>query len=272
MNSPEKETTENDVTEKPKPLSPEAAEMQYRDMIQKVARAIAQNRTDDVLPYLGKKYEAKHVEMFIDGNYDKRIDVLIRLMPFVSEDEDFENFEELAMQFADSKQVRSYEGSTEECDAMLEWLEETQNLTLEQQDTVACQRARYEVEHQARANRSKHIRFQELVTVAVELLDQLGENDELTIHVNPAVSWSYLKSKKYLDEDENPPVSALYYADDDEVRTAMFEPAGQNLLDRLIDLAPCHFSQWAALADEIDPTELKEFAKGLTQLHLIAFS
>jgi len=259
-------------TEKQQALSPAAAELQYRDMIEKVARAIAENRTDDVVPYLNPKFQAKHVEMFVDGNYDKRIDVLIRLMPFVSEDEDFENFEDLAIEFADSKPVKAYEGSSEECDAMLEWLEQTQNLTPEQEDTIACQRARYQVEYLARDHRGEHIRFQELVTVADELLPQLGEGDALTIHVNPVRCWSYLRSSKYLEEGEQPPVSALYYADDDEVRTAMFEPAGQNLIERLCDIAPCKFDRWAVIADDVERDELVEFAKGLTALRLIAFS
>ncbi len=268
MASTEKQT---DSTSPPE-LSPEAAELQYRDMIQKVARAIAGNRTEDVLPYLGKKYEAKHVEMFIDGNFDKRIDVLIRLMPFVSEDEDFPNFEELAVEFADSQPVAAYEGSSEECDAMLKWLEETQDLTPEQEDTISCQRARYEVERLARENRGAHVRFQELVTIAPTLMPQLDRGDDLTVHLNPITSWSCLKSQKFLDEGEQPPVSVLYYADEEEVRTAMFEPEGQMILERLANIQPCPFSTWRTISDDADAAQLREFVKGLVSLRLIAFS
>ena len=255
-----------------KPLSPAAAELQYRDMIQKVTRAIAEARIEDVLPYLGKQYEEKHVALFVDSNFDKRIDVLFRLMPFVSEDEDFPNFEDLAAEFADSAPIRAYEGSTEECDAMLAWLEETQNLTPRQQDTIVTQRARYGVEHLARDHRGLHVRFQELVTLAPKLVTQLSSNDQLTVHVNPIHCWAELNSDKYLDEGESPPVPAMYYADDDEVRTAMFEPFGKEKIEQLNAMAPCPFAQWAMVADDMDRDDLLAFAKGLADLHVIAFS
>ncbi|MEZ5951619.1 MAG: hypothetical protein R3C12_20885 [Planctomycetaceae bacterium] len=159
-------STPQEKQEPPRPAEQNAtAEQAYREMIQQVARAMAGNNVEGAVAYLSPEFTARHVELFVDGNFEKRIDVLLRLMPLVSEDEDFEDFESLAEEFADTVPVTAYEGSSEECDAMLAWMQETLDLTPAQQDTVNCQRARYAVEFLARRKRAEHIRFQEQVSI-----------------------------------------------------------------------------------------------------------
>jgi len=253
----------------PEDVADQAALNEYRDMIRRVARAMASNQVDPVLPYLGKKYEPKHVEMFVDGNFDKRVDVLLRLMPFVGDDEDFPDLEEDAVEFCEISAVSAYDGSSEECDAFLAWLQESRELTSEQQDTVSIQRCRYRIEQQARRQRHEHVRFQELLSLAPQLFEELDDNDQLQLIVNPVTVWGELKSKKYLAANSVPPVPVLHYADDQEVRTGMFEPAGVTLLKQLMLLTPCAFSSWAAVS-QADPEEARQFLAHLIQLRLAA--
>lgn len=273
MSTPSKPSDETLKTEQTSELTEacvdDASLAAYSEMIRKVARAMASNQVDPVLPYLATQYEPKHVEMFVDGNFDKRIDVLLRLMPFVNEDEDFVDLEEDAVEFCEVAAVSAYDGSSEECDAFLAWLEESRELTPEQRDTVEIQRCRYRIEQKARTERPAHVRFQELVSLAPQLFEELDENPELQLMVNPVTLWSELKSNKYLAAEAVVPVPVLHYADDREVRTGMFEPAGVTLLKQLLLLTPCTFLSWSAVTDA-DPEELRQFLAHLIQLRLVA--
>lgn len=264
-------STPRGIHESPGPAEQNAsAEQAYREMIQQVARAMAGNNVEGAVAYLSPEFTARHVELFVDGNFEKRVDVLLRLMPLVSEDDDFEDFESLAEEFADTVPVAAYEGSSEECDAMLAWMQETLELTPSQRDTVNCQRARYAVEFLARRKRAEHVRFQEQVSVASSLARDLPRRESLRLVVNPIHVWTDFVSRKYLETTAPVPRDVLTWADDREVRTSTFEPAGRAYFESLLACQPCSFAEWTAMNLDADPDELLEFIGTLVSLRLVA--
>jgi hypothetical protein len=56
----------------------------------------------------------------------------------------------------------AYDRTVDEAERFLDWVEQARELTPEQHDHIAGQRARYAVDAAARQNRAGHLQFQEL--------------------------------------------------------------------------------------------------------------
>ncbi|NUQ64267.1 MAG: hypothetical protein HUU20_17495 [Pirellulales bacterium] len=248
------------------------SEREYRLLIEGMARALAWGRTDDVVPHLARTFGAKHVELFVEGNLSKRLDLLTDMLSFVAEDEDFAEFEAWVHRFIEEVPVNAYENGAGECDAFLAWIEQTQRLSARQRDTIDCQRARYRVGRLADQRRAEHVRFRELCSLNGQFTAVLEDDLNLEIRLNPSRCWSELLSTKYLDEGDAPPVEVLHYAVGFDVRTVVLEENARRLIDELAGLQPCTLQQWIAISRTADRHSILALARDLAGLHLVAFA
>src|SRR5262249_11289418 len=162
--------------------------------------------------------------------------------------------------------LEPYATTTSDGEQFLAWLERTRELTPEQGDHVACQRARHAVEEAALANRLAHVRFQELSSVAAELAGGLAARPGVRIHLNPLRARAGLTTAVLLDGEAALPADVLFFPVGNDIHTAVLEPAGQALLGELEALGPCTLEEWTARSEHGGPEELAAFARDLAAL------
>lgn len=247
----------------------------YATQLRRLARSLAAARHEDVLDLLAPGYHLWQVQMFTDDNIYKRYKKLQVQLEFVQPA--FDDFEDLLEAYVHEFPLSAYDTGTSDGDRFLAWLESHRELTPEQRDFVICQRSRHAVEDEGRRNRLGHVRFQELASLTSELVGELDSNPNLQVHLNPIHVWGRFQSKALLDEDAEPPADVLFYASDNEVRTAVLEPEGQQLAHELATLSPCTLDQWAALGNSFadresrSQNELASFCRDMADIGLVAF-
>lgn len=240
----------------------------YREQITRLARALtaaeqAPAAQDD--PALRQQ-----MWLFADENFAKRREKLQAQLALV--EEAFDGLDGLLRRYVGEVRSAAYDTVASDADRFLRWLERAAELTPEQRDHVACQRARHAVEAAARQDRWAYVRFQELWSVADRLAEELGNNPDLVIHLNPSRAWSRFTTRALLDEESAVPAEVLFFAAGGEVRTALLEPAGQTLVRELASLAPCTLGEWAGLSTRADRDELAAFCRDLSSMGLVAFA
>lgn len=242
----------------------------YRQQLHRVAQAMALAHSAEVGAYLDQRSTTQGVELFVDGNLEKRCDKLETQLEFVASA--FDDFSSLVEEYATSVPQGAYDTSASDGDRMLCWLIERQELSAVQQDYVTCQRARHQVENLARANRLKHVRFQELLTLAGELSTELETNGQLHIHLNPIRTWAQFSTPELLDAEAVPPCNVLFFASGREIGSAALELEGQALINELADYQPCTLDDWSSLSHLADREQLMELCCDLARMGLVAFS
>ena len=123
----------------------------------------------------------------------------------------------------------------------------------------------------AASKRRAHLRFQELYSVAEQLLPELDTNEALRVHVNPVRTRASLRTGTFL-EGEKPPVDVLFFTVGRDIRTAVLAEHGLELIEELTRLAPCTLAEWSVLTDVGDPEELLPFVRQLVELGLAALA
>lgn len=248
----------------------------YATQLRRLARSLAVAHNEEVLDVLAPGFLLSQVKMFTDGNLDKRFEKLQRQVEFVQPA--FDDFDKLLESFVRELPLAAYDTGMSDGDRFLVWLESRYKLTPEQRDFVACQRSRHAVEDVGRRNRLGHVRFQELASVASELAKELNSNANLQVHLNPIHIWGRFETAALLDDDAEPPADVLFYASGNEVRTAVLEPEGQQLVHELSTLGPCTLDDWTTLGNSFADREprsrddLATFCRDMAEIDLIAFA
>lgn len=241
----------------------------YRQQLHRVAQAMALAHSTEVGAYLDSGSTTEGVQLFVDGNLEKRCEKLETQLEFVASV--VENFASLVDEYVTSVPQAAYDTSCSDGDRMLSWLIEHEPLSAEQLDYVACQRARHQIEMLARQHRMKHLRFQELATLAEELGSELESNSGLKVHLNPIRTWARFSTPELLDEEATPPCNVLFFAAGGDVGSAVLELEGQALINELADYQPCTLEDWADLSQLADREQLIELCRELAKMGLVAF-
>src|SRR5262245_33212940 len=225
-------------------LTPEKA---YAEQIRRWARAMAEAKNDSVHGAIAGDCVPDQVEMFVEGNVEKRWDKLKRQLEFVAGA--FDDLEELIKTYGQEVPLAAYDTGSSDGERFLGWLAETFILSGEQMDHVACQRARFALEGEARKNRRGHVRFQELLSVAETLAAELEQNPGLQLYLNPIRSWATFQTRALLDDVATPPADAVFFPVAGEIRTAILDEQGKRLIEELAEVSPCSLGSWLSTTE-----------------------
>lgn len=224
---------------------------------------------EDVRPFLARGERIENVKLFTDGNLDKRIDKVLDQVGLLKPV--FDRLEDLVSEYILEVPLVAYDTGCSDGDRFLRWLGLGQITTPEQQDHIACQLARNEVEHVARKNRLGHVRFQELRSLTDQLKADLGTNPKLRVHLNPIRTWTTFQTTALLDEDATTPADVLFFACGNQIRTSAFEETGQYFVEVLDSHGPLTLQDWKRLDRSISRSDLMEFCLAAAEMGLVAF-
>lgn len=244
--------------------SPEEA---YRRQVIGLARALVEGRIDDIVPHLAGGFTADQVVLFVDGNYEKRVDLLLRLLDDMPQQ--LNGLENLAIDFVNEVPTYATDSSADEVDRFLRWILETQKLSEEDRDTITCHKARFGLERLARQKRAAHLAFQKLARTSHQRRGLLNVDTSVRIFFNPICIRARLLTKKYL-EGGTPPAEVLFYASGPGNRASVLEPTALPRVEALAELESCTIDQWAAHVDPLARSEVVELAAGLVDVGVVA--
>lgn len=243
----------------------------YRQQLARVARAMTEaNHEAAVANDLSPQSRTAGVKIFVDGNLEKRFEKIQQQLAFVAAG--FDQFDELIREYVRGCRSGPYDTGLTDSGRMLDWLATGRSLSPAQQDYIACQRARHAVEELARRQRLQHVRFQKLRSQSQSWLPERDLAEGLCLHLNPIREWAQFVSTELLDDEAQPPANVLFFADGNEVSTAVLELEGQALVNELADYQPCTLQEWMALSPHRDRDELAETCSDLAEMGLVAIS
>ena len=240
----------------------------YRDQLARLARAMASTQWDEVTHKLSADSDATGVQLFVEGNWEKRCDKLANQLEFVAAA--FDDFPQLIQAYVDTAPSPAYDTSLSDGERMLVWLRNTRRLTAEQADRIACQQARHAVEERAREQRLAHVRFQERYSLVEKWLANFDAASPLRLYLNPIRTWTKFISPALLDESASPPAHVLFFACGGEISSAVLELEGQALVNELADYQPCTLAEWAAVSSAGDTAALTAMVRDLATMGLVA--
>lgn len=242
---------------------------QYREQLNRWVAAMAAGDNELAAVDAASPYEVNDVNLFTEGNINKRADILDLQLSFLAPA--FEDLQALIDEYMATQPLAAFAAGADDATAFLHWLKAAYELSAEQSDYVACRLARYKVEDAARARRQDHVRFQERLSVAVRLAKQLKKNRRLLIHLNPARGWALLQSRAFLDEQTTLPGDVVFFAVGIEIRSAVLDEPLPTVLEALSH-GPLALAQWARRADLGEPAEMIAVVCRLAEVGLLAFS
>jgi hypothetical protein len=241
----------------------------YRDQIQRCAQTMALGYVEDVRPFLAGGSKVEHVKLFTDGNLDKRIDKILDQVELLKPA--FDQLEDLASEYILEVPLAAYDTGCSDGDRFLRWLSLTQVATPEQQDHIACQLARHEVEHVARKNRLGHVRFQELRSLTERLKVELDTNPKLRVHLNPIRTWTTFQTTVLLGEEATAPANVMFFACGNQIRTSAFAETGRYFVEELATHGPLTLQDWKRLDRSASRCERMEFCRDAAEMGFVAF-
>ena len=236
----------------------------YRRQLDRCAKAMAVARNEVVSPYLARGFSLGLVEMFTEGNLDKRFDKLTnQLEMLVGAVEGFDKSLEAYMRLVP---LQAYDTSLTDGNRFLEWLSQQQSLSAEQSDLITCVRARHAVELTARRQRLQHVQFQELRSLEESFEDEFMRTRRIRIALNPIHHLTEFATTVLLgDDDTELPATVLFFAVDDDIRTAVLEPLGLEIVNRLNGLGPQRLDDLRGAIDAC-PDEIADACRELVEL------
>ena len=196
----------------------------YQQTLKETARAMASARVSGVSSLLDPRDSVDRVKMFIEGNYEKRIEKLLSQAALL--EDVVSDLEDRVIAYVQELPLAAYDTGCTDGDRFLQWLDESNELTDEQTDYLVCQRARLQLEDVARSNRLGHVRFQELWSLKDSLLGELDESTRLNVHLNPIRCSVVFRTTALLDEDDITPAEVVVFACRNDMRTAVFQAEG----------------------------------------------
>ena len=155
--------------------------------------------------------------------------------------------------------------------SLLVWRQNRLRRTGEQQDYVACQRARWAVEELARCARSQYEEFQKRANFVEPCLADFSAESSLRVFLNPIRIWTKFHTRAFLDDETDPPANVLFFIKDDVILAAYLELEAQVLVNELADYQPCTLRQWQSSTAFDDKDGLQEFLVDLARMGLVAF-
>jgi hypothetical protein len=256
-------------------MSSDTLMKEYADHLARIATSLAVARNDAVYGDVCIGQPHDRVDMFTEGNLDKRADKLTDQMELF--DDDFEELPELISRYIREIPLAAYDTGTTDADRFVRWLPTVIELTPEQRDLTLVVRSRFAVEEAGRRNRMGHVRFQELVSLNDRLAPELGTNPGLRIHLNPMRTRAVFETGLLIGEEEYPEggVEVLFFAFQTEVRTVILEPEGRALVQTLSETGSCvlpQLKQQLDLTTSLDDEALIEMLTDCSDVGLLAFS
>ena len=249
---------------------PSESDMAYRDELRRWVPALAGfQATTGVCDALAPGSSPLGLKLFAEGNLSKRREALRAQLEFVAEA--FDDLEDLVSAYVRSVPPVAYDVTASDGERFLSWLERTGELTPRQRDYVACQQARLAVEAAARADRRSHLRFQELWSLLPPLAAEWDVPPGVRASLNPIRAWSRFTTTALLDDDATLPADVLFFAAGEEIRTAVLDPHGRELIEELASRGPCTLDDWAGRSRYADREELVTLCRDLAEMGLVAF-
>lgn len=250
------------------------AETAYRDQIAQLARCMATGQVENLRNQIDGPSSFQRLVEFVDGSFAKRMDYLSRMDEFVAAA--FPNWDELLETYVFEQPLAAVAVGVEDADAVLAWLQATQDLTSEQQDYVTCERARHSVEAQALRNRLGHLRFQEIASLAQRFGEELQSDpraaETLQITINPIRAWVSVRTRKLLGNNSDSPVDVVFFAVGEGINTVELSQEARDMFLELCNYAPCTLESWDTLDSRNRREQLTDLCVQLARVGLIAFS
>jgi hypothetical protein len=243
---------------------------QYRQQLNRWVEGMAVHDNAAIYADAAPDYTATDVDLFTEGNLDKRAEILDFQMAFLRPG--FDDFDDLIGEFITAEPLPAYETGSVSGMAFLRWVEEVMELTPVQRDYIACRRGRYLVEEEARANRRAHVSFQERWSVARRLVKRLGREPGLRLQLNPIRAWARFETTEFLEGQGEPPADVLFFAVRSAIHTAVLEAPVPGLLEALDSPSGLTLTQWAERVEVVEPAELVALGRQLVELGLVAIS
>lgn len=242
---------------------------EYRHQIQHCAHKLAVAKTKDVSPFLPEGERMDLVDVYADGNLEKRQGKLTDQFEFMQDA--FEELEQWIVEYIRTVPLAAYDTGSTDSVLFLDWIEERKSLTPEQIDLVTCHRSRIEVEESARDNRMGHIRFQEMLSATEDLAQQLESNEDLWVHLNPIRVWARFETTVLLEDEDDLPATVLFYPVGSDIRTAVLDAFGQMVVDKLESLQSVRAGELLAAFPYDNREAVIEVTRDLAEMGLFSF-
>jgi hypothetical protein len=234
--------------------------------MQRLTRAMARGDCSSILEDVQYGCPQERVKLFVDGNFEKRLEKLCDQLEFVAEA--FDDFERLVEAFVRDQPLASYSSTTSDGQRMLAWLLDRRALTPVQRDYVHCQQARHEVEEAARCHRAEHVQFQRLWSASHGHEQFLSP--AAVLHANPIRASATFITTALLDNSTQPPTEVLFFPVGNEIATAVLEPSILEALEQLAALGPTSLDQWGSMIGWSSLEPVAEIAQQLQTVGLLA--
>lgn len=241
----------------------------YRQQLNKYAESLSIAHNDNVLGDLKDGNNAEMLKMFTDGNLDKRFNKVKDQIEFVAEFFDEDKFEDQIVNYIKTLPLLAYDTGISDGERFLDWLPEQIELTPEQQDVIRCQQARHKIEEVARENRLAHVAFQGQLTVSEKLAIEFGNNNHLKIQVNPICVRTTFQTTVLLGDDADIPAVVQFYPVKNDIRSALLEEDGLELVDVLHERGAVTLEElYAAMSFKMSREELIDLCLDLIEMKL----
>lgn len=241
----------------------------YRGQLNRWVTAMANTDNEAVADDVAEGYSVGDVDLFTEGNFDKRADILLLQLSFLTSA--WEALEEHIDEYIATQPLAAFAAGPADAAAFLHWLRAANELTPRQIDFIDCRLARYDVEDAARVHRGRHIRFQERLSAAGRLARQMKRNRRLLVHLNPACGWTTLHTHEFLDERTQLPGNVVFFAVGTQIHSAVLDDPVPQLLTLLQD-GPLTLDAWRERAGLPKTDDLIAVARRLVDVGLLAFS
>lgn len=251
--------------------APSPTEPSYRDQLTGWIQALAAARDELVQPALDEGSSTAQVRLFLESNRAGRREKLLAHLDFLAPA--FHDFDDRIDAYLRERPLAAYDSIAADAERWLDWAAGRGELSPEQRDYLACQRARLAVEAAARRDRAGHRRFQQLWSATAGRAADLGDDRRLRLHLNPIRASARFLTLALLDEDATPPADVLCFAVREEIATAVLEPAAWAQVEALGAFGPRTLDEWAGRirpGDSADRAELIALGSDLAELGLVA--
>lgn len=244
---------------------------EYRKQIDRWTLSLSVAKNEEVTDSLAPGMTLELVKMFTDGNLDKRYNKIKDQLEIVADGFDETDFDDIVADYVKFLPLAAYDTGCSDGERFLEWLLENFSVTPEQMDRITCQRTRHAVEFVAREHRMDHIRFQELLSMVEFNRDEWGENENLFVHLNPIHVWTTFETHELLDEEDEVPARVLFYAVGADIRTAVLESEGAELVETLSRTGRVRLEELHEQMFSHSREEVIEICRDMADIGLAAF-